>query len=53
MTGALLLIFGVGAHLRRRAGARGKRIGEKRLNVVLILSDDERFDGTKSDAERP
>ena len=47
MTGALLLVFGVVGASAARAGARGKRIGEKRLNVVLILSDDERFDGTR------
>jgi len=47
VTGALLLVFGVVGASAARAGARGKRIGEKRLNVVLILSDDERFDGTK------
>ena len=46
VTGVLLLVFGVVGASAARSGARGKRIDEKRLNVVLILSDDERSDGT-------
>ncbi|HEY2311811.1 MAG TPA: sulfatase-like hydrolase/transferase, partial [Gaiellaceae bacterium] len=46
VTGALLLVFGVVGASAARSGTRGKRVGEKRLNVVLILSDDERSDGT-------
>jgi len=46
VTVALLLVFGaVGAFAATRVSA-GKHAADKRLNVVLILSDDERSDGT-------
>jgi arylsulfatase A-like enzyme len=47
VTGALLLVFGVVGASAARSGARGKHATDKRLNVVLILSDDERSDGTR------
>jgi arylsulfatase A-like enzyme len=44
---ALLLIFGaVVASAAKLAPAGSKRAADQRLNVVLILSDDERSDGT-------
>jgi N-acetylglucosamine-6-sulfatase len=44
---ALLLVFGaVDASAAQPAMVGAKRIGDQRLNVVLILGDDERFDGT-------
>jgi arylsulfatase A-like enzyme len=49
LTGALLLVFGifgaVGAAAARPV-AWSKHVADQRLNVVLILSDDERYDGT-------
>lgn len=43
---ALLLVFGaVGAFAAKRVSV-GRHAADKRLNVVLILSDDERSDGT-------
>jgi N-acetylglucosamine-6-sulfatase len=46
VTAALLLVFGVvGASAAKRV-SRSKRAADQRLNVVLILSDDERSDGT-------
>jgi N-acetylglucosamine-6-sulfatase len=45
LTGALLLVFGVVGASAATARHRGKRL-DQRLNVVLILSDDERSDGT-------
>jgi arylsulfatase A-like enzyme len=44
---ALLLIFGaVGASAAKLVPGKTKRAADQRLNVVLILSDDERSDGT-------
>jgi arylsulfatase A-like enzyme len=44
---ALLLVFGaVGASAARPVAGPAKRAADQRLNVVLILSDDERWDGT-------
>ena len=44
---ALLLVFGaVSASAAKLAPGGAKRAADRRLNVVLILSDDERFDGT-------
>ncbi|HEU5243245.1 MAG TPA: sulfatase [Gaiellaceae bacterium] len=49
VTAALLVTFGVfgavGASAAKRV-SRVKRAVDQRLNVVLILSDDERYDGT-------
>jgi N-acetylglucosamine-6-sulfatase len=49
LTAALLLVFGVfgaaGAAAAKLA-ARSKNVPDQRLNVVVILSDDERSDGT-------
>jgi arylsulfatase A-like enzyme len=49
VTAALLLVFGVFGAVGARAAkpvARSKNVADQRLNVVLILSDDERSDGT-------
>jgi len=48
LAAALLLVFGaVGVSAAEPATTpRSKRTFDQRLNVVLILSDDERFDGT-------
>ena len=47
---AVLLVFGVfgavGASAAKPAAARSQYATDKRLNVVVILSDDERSDGT-------
>jgi arylsulfatase A-like enzyme len=46
LTAALLLVFGaVGAEAAKPV-ARSKAAADQRLNVVVILSDDERSDGT-------
>ena len=46
VTGASLLVFGaVGASAAKHV-SRGRHAADHRLNVVLILSDDERLDGT-------
>ena len=43
----VLLVFGAaGASAARPAAGSTKLVPDKRLNVVLILSDDERWDGT-------
>jgi len=49
MTAALLVVFGLFGAVGARAAkpvARSKDVSDQRLNVVLILSDDERSDGT-------
>jgi arylsulfatase A-like enzyme len=43
---ALLLVFGVTGAAAAKSARRGKDAEDRRLNVVLILSDDERSDGT-------
>jgi arylsulfatase A-like enzyme len=46
VTAATLLVFGAVGASAAMSVARGKPAADKRLNVVLILSDDERSDGT-------
>jgi N-acetylglucosamine-6-sulfatase len=46
VTAALLLVGGAGGAAAGRPTSRSAHSAKKRLNVVLILSDDERSDGT-------
>jgi arylsulfatase A-like enzyme len=46
VTAAVLLVFGVVGAAASRSASRSKHAADQRLNVVLILSDDERSDGT-------
>jgi arylsulfatase A-like enzyme len=49
VTGALLLVFGIFGAVGAAAAkpvAWSKHVADRRLNFVVILSDDERFDGT-------
>jgi arylsulfatase A-like enzyme len=46
VTGALLLVFGAVGASAAKSAPRSHRPGDQRLNVVVILSDDERWDGT-------
>jgi N-acetylglucosamine-6-sulfatase len=46
LAGALLLVFGAVGASAAKAGPAGRHGADKRLNVVVILSDDERSDGT-------
>ena len=46
MTAALLLVFGVADASAAKHLPRSRRAADQRLNVVVILSDDERSDGT-------
>jgi arylsulfatase A-like enzyme len=45
VTAGLLLVFGAVGASAAKSASRSKRV-DKRLNVVVILSDDERSDGT-------
>jgi arylsulfatase A-like enzyme len=46
VTAALLLVFGVADASAAKHLPRSRRAADQRLNVVVILSDDERSDGT-------
>jgi N-acetylglucosamine-6-sulfatase len=46
LAGVLVLAFGVVSASAAKPAAAARRAVDRRLNVVLILSDDERFDGT-------
>jgi len=46
VTGALLLVCGAAGASAAKPVPRGRHAADQRLNVVLILSDDERSDGT-------
>jgi arylsulfatase A-like enzyme len=46
MAGLVLMLGASGASAAKPAAGKAKRVDDKRLNVVLILSDDERSDGT-------
>ena len=52
VTAASLLVFGTVGTAAAVPATRGKR-ADQRLNVVLILSDDERFGRNRGDEERP
>jgi N-acetylglucosamine-6-sulfatase len=46
LTGALLLVFGVVGASAAKSARHARHQVDQRLNVVVILSDDERVDGT-------
>ncbi len=46
VAGALLLVFGVVGASAAKSTARARHQADQHLNVVVILSDDERVDGT-------
>ena len=50
VTGALLLVCGAAGASAAKPVPRGRHAADQRLNVVLILSDDERSDGTADQA---